>query len=166
MKLLSAFLMTGVIIVTSVPAASSSMGGGINYWHAMEDIDLTEFDQDGASIFFSIRNERAGLLCLEADFEIMPEGFMASPEAAYAPQVYLVVGRAVTASVGIGWYYSNGGWADQPFFILRGGVEFILLPKLSLDVMMNYRFTDWGELEGEDIDTDTIMLGAALRIDL
>lgn len=166
MKLLSAFLITGVIIVTSAPAASSSIGGGINYWHAMEDIDLTEFDQDGASIFFSIRNEPAGLLSLEADFEIMPEGFMASPEAAYAPQGYLVLGHKVTAAVGAGWYYSNGDWADQPFFILRVGVEFMLLPRLSLDAMMNYRFTDWGELEGEDINTDTIMLGAALRIDL
>jgi hypothetical protein len=45
-------------------------------------------------------------------------------------------------------------------------MEFILLPKISLDVTANYRFTKWGELEGEDIDTDTIVLGAALRLSL
>jgi hypothetical protein len=165
MKLLSVIVIAGAMIVPSFPAGASSIGGGINYWHAMEDIDLNEFDQDGASLFFSLRSG-GGLLRWEADFEIMPEGFMASPEAAYAPQVYLVVGRKVTAAVGAGWYYSNGEWADQPFYILRAGLEVMLLPKLSLDLMMNYRFTDWGELEGEDIDTDTIMLGAALRISI
>lgn len=166
MKLLSVLLITAVIVIPSVQGEASSIGGGLNYWHAMEDIDLDEFDQDGASFFLSLRSGGAGLLSWETDFEIMPEGFMASPGAAYAPQVYLVVGRRITAAVGTGWYYSNGEWADRPFFILRAGIEFMLLPRLSLDLMMNYRFTDWGELEGEDIDTDTIMLGAALRINL
>ncbi|MBD3180569.1 MAG: hypothetical protein GF417_13885 [Candidatus Latescibacteria bacterium] len=93
----------------------------------------------------------------------MPEGFMASPATSYSPQAYLVVGRRITGAVGIGWYYYEGNWVDQPFYILRVGIEYLLIPEISVDIMMNYRFTYWGELEGEDINTDTIMLGAAIR---
>jgi hypothetical protein len=148
----------------SITRAGTSIGAGINYWHAMEDIDFTDFDQDGASWFVTYQSRGGYLIGWEADLELMPEGFMASPEKVYAPQAYAVIGRSMTAAAGIGWYYSDGDWADQPFYALRAAMEFMLIPKISLDVMANYRFTDWGDLEGEDIDTDTIMLGAALRI--
>jgi hypothetical protein len=50
-------------------------------------------------------------------------------------------------------------------------MDFDILPKITLDINANYRFTKWGELKDEDdkikmIDTDTIMLGAALRLDI
>ena len=146
--------------------AGTRIGAGLTYWHALDDIDLKEFDQNGASWFVTYQSGGVGLIKWEADFEMMPEGFMASPKTVYAPQVYAVLGKTITAAVGIGWYYSDGDWADQPFYALRAGMEFILLPKISLDITANYRFTKWGELEGEDIDTDTIMLGAALRLGL
>jgi hypothetical protein len=148
----------------SVAEAGTSVGLGLNYWHALKDIHLTKFDRDGASWFLTYQARGDYLIGWEADFEMMPEGFMASPEKVYAPQAYLVLGRSITAAVGVGWYYSDGSWADQPFYGLRAGMEFMLIPKISLDVMANYRFTKWGELEGKDIDTDTIMLGAALRL--
>jgi len=166
MKFLATALVIYVICVPWAASAQTSIGGGLNYWHALEDIDLDEFDQDGASLFFSLRGGGGALFRWEADFEIMPEGFMGSPASTFAPQLYLVAGRTITGAIGMGWYYSDGNWTDQPFFVLRAGIEFVLLPKLSLDVMMNYRFTDWGELEGEDINTDTIMLGAALRFNI
>jgi hypothetical protein len=163
MKLISAIVFISVILAPLASGAESNIGGGINYWHALEDIDLDEFDQNGASFFLSLQGRRGFLLGWEADIEIMPEGFMASPATSYSPQAYLVVGRRITGAVGIGWYYSDGNWADQPFYILRVGIEYLLIPGISVDIMMNYRFTDWGELEGEDINTDTIMLGAAIR---
>jgi hypothetical protein len=153
-------VLTGFVAAEAGPR----IGAGLTYWHALEDIDLKEFDQDGASWFITYQSGGDGLIRWEADFEMMPDGFMASPETVYAPQVYAVLGRTITAAAGIGWYYADGDWADEPFYALRAGMEFVLLPKISLDVTANYRFTKWGELEGEDIDTDTIMLGAAVRL--
>lgn len=144
--------------------AATTIGAGLNYWHALEDIDFTDFDQDGASWFITYRSQGDYLIGWEADFELMPKGFMGSPESVYAPQAYAVIGRSITAAAGIGWYYSDGDWADEPFYALRAGMGFMLIPNISLDVMANYRFTNWGDLEGEDIDTDTIMLGAAVRL--
>jgi hypothetical protein len=149
--------------------AGRSIGAGLNYWHTLKNIDLSEFDRDGASWFVTYQSSGKYFIGWEADLELMPEGFMASPKKVYAPQVYAVVKMVVTGAVGIGWYYSDGDWADEPFYVLRAGMEFPLLPKITLDIDANYRFTKWGELKDQDdkikvIDTDTIMLGAALRL--
>jgi hypothetical protein len=153
-----------VLCGTGSARAGTSIGAGLNYWYAMKDIDLKAFDRNGASWFVTYQARGEYLIGWEADLEMMPDGFMASPEKVYAPQAYAVLGRTITAAAGIGWYYSDGSWADQPFYALRAGVEFMLIPKISLDVMANYRFTKWGEIEGKNINTDTIMLGAAVRI--
>jgi hypothetical protein len=146
--------------------AGTRIGAGMTYWHAFDDIDFSDFDQDGTSWFISYQARGAQLIGWEADFEFMPEGFMGSPKTVYAPQAYAVVGTSITGAVGIGWYYSDGDWSDQPFYALRAGMEFSLLPTIFLDVTANYRFTKWGDLKDEDIniDTDTIMLGAAVRL--
>jgi opacity protein-like surface antigen len=145
-------------------AAGTSIGAGLNYWHALKNIDFGNFDRNGSSWFLSYQSRGDYLVGWEADFELLPDGFMASPERVYAPQAYVILGRSITAAAGIGWYYTDGEWADQPFYALRAGVEFMLIPKVSLDVMGNYRFTDWGNLNGKDINTDTIVLGAAVRL--
>ncbi len=144
--------------------AGGRVGLGLTYWHALDDIDLSDFDQDGVSWFLSYQSRGAYLLGWEADLEMMPKGFMAADENVYAPQAYVVIGTSIHGSVGIGWYYSDGDWAEEPFYALRIGMEYTLVPSIYLDINANYRFTNWGDLEGEDIDTDTIMLGAALRM--
>ena len=115
--------------------AGASIGVGFNYWHAMKDIDLKAFDRNGTSWFLTYQSRGEYLIGWEADLEMMPDGFMASSEQVYAPQAYVVLGRSITAAAGIGGYYSDGSWADQPFYALRAGVEFMLIPKISLDVM-------------------------------
>jgi hypothetical protein len=146
--------------------AGSRIGVGLTYWHALDDVDFSDFDQDGVSWFLTYQSRGAYLIGWEADLEMMPEGFMGSPETVYAPQAYLILGTSIHGSAGIGWYYSDGDWADEPFYALRAGMEFTLIPTIYLDITANYRFTNWGDLEDEDInvDTDTIMLGAALRL--
>ena len=153
----------------SIAQAGRSIGAGLNYWHALKDIDFSEFDQDGVSWFVTYRSTGGHFIGWEANLELMPEGFMASPKKVYAPQAYALIRMVITGAVGIGWYYSDGEWADEPFYALRAGMEFPLLPKVTLDVTANYRFTKWGDLKDEEgdvkvIDTDTIMLGAALRL--
>jgi hypothetical protein len=146
--------------------AGSRIGAGLNYWYALDDIDFDEFDRNGTSWFVTYQRRGTQLIGWEADLEFMPEGFMGSPETVYAPQAYAVLGRSITAAAGIGWYYADGDWSDQPFYALRAGMEFSLIPVIALDITVNYRFTNWGDLKDEDIDidTDTITLGAALRL--
>jgi opacity protein-like surface antigen len=146
--------------------AGGRVGAGLTYWHAFDDIDFDDFDQDGVSWFVTYQSRGNYLIGWEADFELMPEGFMGSPKKVYAPQAYLIMGGSFYGAVGIGGYYSDGDWADKPFYALRAGMEFTLLPNVYLDLCANYRFTEWGDLKDEDIDvdTDTIMLGAAVRL--
>ena len=146
--------------------AGSRVGAGLTYWYALDDIDFGNFDRNGASWFLSYQSRGAHLIGWEADFEMMPEGFMASPKSVYAPQAYVIAGTSLYGAAGIGWYYSDGDWSDEPFYALRAGMEIMLLPTVYLDVSANYRFTNWGNLKNEDvdIDTDTIMLGAAIRL--
>jgi len=164
MKFWTAVSALCLLLFPVVSHAGTSVGVGVNYWHALEDIDLSDFDQNGVSWYLSLQSRSDFLVGWEVDLEMMPKGFMAAPQTVYAPQAYAVIGKMITGAVGIGWYYSDGDWSDEPFYALRAGLELMLLPSLTLDITANYRFTDWGELEGEDIDTDTIMLGAALML--
>ncbi len=158
------FLVCLIVVSAAGAHAGGRVGAGVTYWYALEDIDFGDFDRNGASWFLSYQSRGAYLIGWEADFEMMPEGFMASPEKVYAPQAYVIAGTSLYGAAGIGWYYSDGNWADQPFYVLRAGMELTLLPTIYLDLSANYRFTKWGNLKDEDIDTDTIMLGAALRL--
>ena len=66
---------------------------------------------------------------------------------------------------GIGAVYSDGDFADKAFYALRAGFNFELLPGIYTDIYGIYRFNDTAELDNinEDIDTDTVFLGAAVR---
>ncbi len=78
----------------------------------------------------------------------------------------LLVGTWIYAAGGIGVYYSDGDFADDPFFVLRAGLNLELLPSLYFDFNVNCRFETWDDLQESEsnIDTDTVMLGAALRL--
>ena len=60
-------------------------------------------------------------------------------------------------------YFTDGTFSDTPFFMLRAGIDFPILPFLFLDINANYRFNDWDTFSTHDLDTDTIRLGAAVR---
>ena len=163
--------MVGLLVCMTILCAAGAraggrVGAGLTYWHALKDVKVTHFDRNGASWFLSYQSRGAYLIGWEADFEMMPEGFMASQKKVYAPQAYVIAGTSLYGAAGLGWYYSDGNWADAPFYVLRAGMELTLLPSIYLDLSGNYRFTKWGSLKDDniDIDTDTIMLGAAVRL--
>ena len=56
-------------------------------------------------------------------------------------------------------------WADDPFVALKAGLELPLFGRLFLDVNASYRFDSDAALDDafEDIDTDTVFLGGAVR---
>lgn len=147
-------------------AAEHRIGGGANYWVTIDEIEDSgnDIDDNGLSLIASYQFW-TGLFGIEADLEFLPDRF---GESAIAPQAYFLVGRAIYGGVGIGTVYSNSEFSDEPFFALRAGLNLELLPGIYADIYGNYRFNDSAELDDEtsDIDTDTVFLGAAIRIAL
>lgn len=142
-------------------AGKNRLGGGVQYWRALEDLD-EEFDEDGISWLVSYQYCPADLFRVEADVEIFPDGLLGVGDTAYAPQAFAILGGALYAGVGIGIYYQDD-WADDPFYVLRAGVDLEVLPDaLHLDIYVRYQFTEWDNIE---IDTDTVILGAAARLE-
>ena len=87
-----------------------------------------------------------------------------SDQYVFSPQAFLLVGEVLYAGAGIGINYSDSEFADEPFYALRVGLDIPIFPKIFLDVNVNYRFEEWDfdKIE-DDIDLDTLTLGAMLR---
>jgi opacity protein-like surface antigen len=148
-------------------AGSHRLGVGANYWKTIDNIeveDATNIDETGLSWLASYQYAPAGLFKLEIDLEYYPE--LAGEKTLWSPEAFVLVGGTIYAGAGVGIYYSDGIFNNSPFFMLRAGVDFAILPFLSLDINANYRFNDWGSLDTSDLDTDTIRLGAAIRFSL
>ena len=142
------------------------VGVGAQYWTTVDDIDVDEIDEDGFSWLVSYQLEAAALLRFEIDVELLPEDFRGAPDTVLAPQGYIVIGSGIYAAAGIGVYYTDGDFADEPFYALRAGLNVELLPGINVDINANYRFEDWDEFDTGNIDTDTILAGAYVRIAL
>lgn len=148
----------------TVAADAHRIGGGATYWVALDDIDADDkkVDDDGFSYLASYQYWPA-LFGLELDVEFLPDRF---GESAVAPEAYVLFGRAIYCGLGIGMIYSDGNFADEPFYAIKAGLNLELIPGLYADIYGNYRFNDSADFDKEDtdIDTDTVFLGAALRI--
>lgn len=167
MKVLPTLLTLLMLAAPPVLAAAGDahrIGGGANYWVTLEDIEFDDkqFDEDGVSYLLSYQYWPS-LFGVEFDLEILPDRF---GETAWAPEAYVLFGKAVYVGAGIGIIYSDSDFAEEPFFALRAGLNLELIPGLYADLNANYRFNDSAELKDEErnIDTDTIFLGAGLRI--
>lgn len=148
----------------TIAVAEHRIGGGVNYWMTLDDIDISDVDENGFSLLASYQYW-TGLFGVELDLEFLPDRF---GDSAVAPEAYLLVGRSLYAGLGMGIMYSDSSFADEPFFALRAGLNLEILPGIYVDISGNYRFNDSAQLENEatDIDTDTIFLGAAVRLAL
>jgi hypothetical protein len=138
------------------------IGLGVNYWYALDDIEFDDIDETGFSYLVSYQF-RPTLIGLQIDVEFLPDLF---GEDAIAPAAYLVVGKAIYAAAGIGIVNQDGDFADEPFLALKAGLDLEVLPSIFLDISGSYRFSskfDMGEALDE-IDTDTVFLGAAVRM--
>lgn len=154
------------LLMVNTAAAGHRIGGGANYWLTIDDIDLDnhDVDEDGFSFLASYQYWK-GLFGVELDLEFLPDRF---DDTAVAPEAYVLLGKAIYAGAGIGIMYTDGSFADEPFFALRAGLNLEVLPAIYLDIYGNYRFNDKKDLENEvsDIDSDTVFFGAALRFEL
>ena len=166
MKKLLLSLLVLLFCLASAPAADQAhrIGGGVNYWVALEDLDEDDVDEDGFSYLFSYQY-MMDWIGIELDVELLPDRF---GEDAVAPAAWFLLGETLDAGAGIGIANYDGDFADEPFFALRAGLNLEVLPSLYADLSVNYRFNDEADLEDDDrnIDTDTLFLGAAVRFSL
>jgi hypothetical protein len=81
-KLLMTALVMGLVMASGkVWAGEHRIGGGANYWVAIDDIDNDDVDDDGFSYLASYQYWM-DFLGVELDMEILPDRF---GETAYAP---------------------------------------------------------------------------------
>ncbi|MBN1268246.1 MAG: hypothetical protein JXB04_01545 [Kiritimatiellae bacterium] len=167
-KLVCLAMVLSWAIIPAADAEGLRIGAGAHYWTALEDVDADDIEDDGLSYLASVQFFPDSLLKLQADLEIFPDGFAGQTETTYAPQAFALVGYGIYGGLGVGINYADGDFADDPFYTVRVGINLELLPFLHLDVNANYQFVEWEKIEtlDEDVDTDTITLGAAVRLDL
>jgi hypothetical protein len=162
----AAFGLTCLPPAPAAEAATHRFGVGANYWTALGDIDVTgDINKNGLSYLGSYQYVPAGIFRLELNLEYYPS-LGQNGKAFWSPEAFVLVGGTLYAGVGIGDYFNGDVFSDTPFFMLRAGVDFAILPFLSLDINANYRFNNWDTLKADDIDTNTIRLGAAVRLSL
>lgn len=163
------FLLAVALLLSANTLALASehrIGAGLNYWYSVDDLknDDWNFDRDGVGIIASYQYW-GGLLGFEFDAELLPDRF---GDTAISPQAYVLVGKGIYAGLGIGTTYSDGEFADEPFYALKAGFCLEVLPKIYADIYANYRFNDIKNIDEsvKDIDTDTLFFGAMVRISL
>lgn len=171
--LVIAVVTVGLIWLAFAPAALAAthrIGLGANYWKTLNDIevnDVTNIDESGLSWLVSYQYAPEGIFKLELDLEHYPKlGGGAERKAFWSPEAFVLVGGTLYGGAGVGWYYDGDVFSNSPFFMLRAGIDFAILPFLSLDINANYRFNNWHKGVTDDIDTDTVRLGAALRFSM
>jgi hypothetical protein len=155
-----------ILVLAATAFGGGRIGAGVHYWKTLDDIDLGDIDESGVSWVITYQYGAPSLLKFQADLEIFPKKFAGFQENALAPEALIILGKSIYAGAGIGTYYSDGEFADSPFYLLRAGLDLEIVPMLFLDVNANYRFEHWNNIGQtlEDIDTDVITLGAALRL--
>ena len=147
--------------------ADQQIGIGAHYWRAVENIDVDDIDEDGLSWLVAYQFVPGPFVTLELDVEVFAEDFAGLDDSVLAPQAYILVGSGLYAGVGVGRFYTDGSF-EETFYKLRAGIELELIENLMLDINLNYQFMDWEDLNDEldNVDTDTVTLGAAIRIAL
>ena len=159
-----------IVLALAGPATASAadhrFGVGANYWRALDDLvdEGFDVDEDGVAPYLTYQLVPAGIFRFELDLEYFESGFGGSPTEAFSPQAFVLVGEGFYAGVGVGVTYSSdlpGDEISDPFYIARVGLDFVLVPRVHLDVNANYRAGTFDALD--EASTDTITLGAAVR---
>lgn len=156
---------TVVIFGASAPAHAEGhrFGVGLHYWRAIDDLVEDDFELDESGVAGIVSWQYGAFVKLEVDLEIFPDGFGGSTDTAISPLVFVVVGSDLYGALGAGvtWSQDLEGDFSDPFWVARVGWDLDLLPKLALDLNLNYRFDAFSELD--DVQSDAITAGAIVR---
>lgn len=140
-----------------------SVGAGMHYWVATNDIDSRDFRDDSYALILSYQYT-PGFFSFEFDLEYFPERYAGFDERTLAPQVFLLLGTRLYAGLGFGMFFTDGDFRDE-FYVLRLGLDLPLSRSWSLDFNGNYHSTNFSNIKNvdEDIGGDSITLGLMLR---
>ncbi|MGI9492367.1 MAG: hypothetical protein ACR2QF_08220 [Geminicoccaceae bacterium] len=157
-------------VLWSPASAEVRLGAGVHYWTALDDIEVdeVEINKNGASFIASLQWLPGGLVYFEGNLEYFDEGFGGADAGALAPQVFALAGLgSIYGGLGIGVTYNDeleGSNFSDPFYTLRAGLDFELLPQIHLDIHGNYIFNAFSDIDGAS--EDSITLGAIARLAL
>ncbi|MDP6491588.1 MAG: hypothetical protein QGH42_04045 [Kiritimatiellia bacterium] len=158
-----------VAVATTANARTKHrLGVGAHYWLSADDIELDNVDTDGFAWLVTYQVRPIPLVKFEAALEMLPDNFYGSSEQVFAPQAYAIAGGWLYAGIGIGVFFSDGEFIEDPFYALRAGIDVPVLPHIHVDINANYRFMDWDNINNLDqhVSVDTITVGAAVRIQI
>jgi hypothetical protein len=148
-------------------AAKHELGLGMRYWAALDDLDdegfPDDFDDSGLAWVGSYLFDVEGLLKFAVELEYAREGFGGSTSSAWTPQALVLIGGGLYGGVGIAMTQSSSlpGNRSDPFFIGRIGLDLPLLPRLSLDLNLNWQADAFNKID--HLDSDALTLGAIVR---
>lgn len=165
-SLLTALAALFITVGTSV-AAGFELGAGANYWYSIKEAKDKSFDRDGLGWMVSSRIPLGDFLAIGLEVEQSPDNYVGMEERLYLPAAYAFIGNTIYAGIGIGTYYYDGDFYSDTWYALRAGLKFPLITNaLMLDVNVNYRVENWEDIEDvkKNVDSDTLMVGAALRL--
>ena len=143
------------------------LGAGATYWYSIDEAKDQSFDRDGLGWMVSSRIPLSDFFAIGLEVEQSPDNFVFLDKHLYLPSAYAILGNGIYGGIGLGTYYYDGDFYGDLWYALRAGFKVpILANSLVLDVNVNYRVENWDDVKdaGELVDTDTLMIGAALRL--
>ena len=143
------------------------LGAGATYWYSIDEAKDQSFDRDGLGWMVSSRFPLSDFFAIGLEVEQSPDNFVFLDKHLYLPSAYAILGNGIYGGIGLGTYYYDGDFYGDVWYALRAGFKVpILADSLVLDVNVNYRVENWDDIKdaGELVDTDTLMIGAALRL--
>ncbi len=170
MKIRSLVLAAALTAVFAAPPAQAEstfeIGLGANYWYSIKDAVDKKFDEDGLGWMVSSRWMWTDYIGLGLEFERSPENFVALEDYIYAPSAHLIVGDFIYLGFGIGCYYYDDDFYDEPWYNVRAGVKTKILSPLVLDFNVNYRADSFDKIKdvADEADGETLTFGAAVRL--
>jgi len=161
-------LSTGIGWTGAADAAEHRLGFGLHFWKSVDDLakDFPGVKDSGVAWLGSYLVDPVGPLKFGLDLEFFPNGFGGSKSGAWSPQAFVLVGDKYYGGIGIGMNVSSSFENNRSgsYYLARVGIDFALLPRVRLDVNLNYQADAFNELDGAN--TSAITLGAIVRFNL
>ena len=167
------FVIAAIAVLILAHESQAARGGGFElgvgatYWYSIDEATDQSFDRDGLGWMLTSRIPLSDIFAIGLEVEQSPDNFVFLDKPLYLPAAYAVLGNSIYGAIGFGTYYYDGDFYGDVWYALRAGFKIpIITNALVLDVNVNYRVEDWDGIKevGDNIDTDTLMIGAALRI--
>jgi hypothetical protein len=161
-------VLCGIVILSSfaVQASATQLGVGLHYQRTIKEFDdVSGLSQDDFSLFGTVTLPVA-IVKIEGNVEWTPD-YLGSDEHLLQPAAYGLLDLGLLyggVGIGIGYLTGDGnGWASNPFYALRAGVE-LGLAGFAIDGYLAYRFQSANFWDGAgNLDLNALTLAAQIK---